>query len=208
MTYTTEQRTALKAEAKSLGINVVGKTIEKLAQLVEEKLVGNHVPAEEPQKQKVLTIDQLKAICKELKIPTSKTTPRADLVSQIAIKRGWQDEKLEVIEFLLGGGCITELPGFVAIAPRPNKRETSAGGKVTPEAPKKTPRKVSKGEKPTPKPSNGDTITIQEICEELGVEGRVARRKLRGSDIAKPCDSWTWTVGHADIQKVKDLLKK
>lgn len=172
-----------------------------------------------------LTIPQLKAICKELGIPTSKTTPRADLVFQIADKKGWANEKNEVIEFLLSGGCIETLPGFTAIAPKKNSRETSAGGKVEPEAPKKAPRKVKKESKeetgtiarvvgssrkvsPTAPKNLKDTVTIQAICEELGVEGRVARRKLRGSDIAKPGDSWTWEAGHADIQKVRELLKK
>lgn len=165
-----------------------------------------------------LTIPQLKAICKELGIPTSKTTPRADLVFQIADKKGWANEKNEVIEFLLSGGCIETLPGFTAIAPKKNSRETSAGGKVEPEAPKKAPRKVQKSDKaPTEaksprkakvKETKDDQVTIQAICEELGVEGRVARRKLRGSDITKPGDSWTWEAGHADIQKVRELLKK
>ena len=171
----------------------------------------DHVEAK-PQGKKPLDILQLKAICKELKIPTSKTTPRADLVHAIAQASGWADETPEVIEFLISGGQIETLPGFTGIAPKPNNRETSAGGKVQPhpEKPAKQPRKVGKGDKKpaTGKAPTGDTVTIQEICEELGVEGRIARRKLRGSDIAKPADSWTWEAGHADIAKVRTLLSK
>lgn len=170
-----------------------------------------------------LTLNQLKATAKGLEVTYAKTVTRVELIAAIAEKKGWADEKPEVIEFLLSGGCIETLPGFVAPAPKKsaNNRETSAGGKVQPEAPgaRKTPRKVIKSEaertkKPSKTPSEtkpaktGNQVTIQAICEELGVEGRVARRKLRGSDITKPGDSWTWEAGHADIQKVRELLKK
>lgn len=163
-----------------------------------------------------LDVKQLQAIAKELKVPGWSKAKRDELVMGIAAAKGWADEKIEVIEFLLQGGQIEELPGFVGIAPKKNNRETSAGGKVepTPEPAKKSPRKVSQKSEtrrangqPRKQPSTGDTVTIQEICEELGVEGRIARRKLRGSDIAKPGDSWTWSTGHADIEKVRALLK-
>jgi len=166
-----------------------------------------------------LNVKQLQQMAKELKVPGWHKMKREQLVAGIAAIKGWGDEKPEVIEFLLNGGCITELPGFTAIAPKKsvNNRETSAGGKVEPEAPKKAPRKVSKdkSEKPATKKrmvekarkSGDNVVSIQDICQELGVEGRVARRKLRGSDIAKPGDSWIWETGHADIAKVKALLK-
>lgn len=160
-----------------------------------------------------LNVKQLQQMAKELKVPGWHKMKREGLVFAIADKKGWANEKAEVIEFLLNGGCITELPGFTAVAPKKsaNNRETSAGGKVEPALVKKTPRKVSKSTEPKKpskaKPESGDSVTIQAICEELGVEGRVARRKLRGSDIVKPGDSWTWPTGHADIAKVKALLK-
>lgn len=212
-TFTAEQKAAIKDQAKALGINVVGKSIEKLQALILEK---------QPEAPEDSSLEHVRKLAKELKIPYTKTTPRADLVFAIADSKGWANEKAEVIEFLIAGGNIEELPGFVGIAPKPNSRETSAGGKVEPQEPKK-PRKLTKATdaaKPASKPAkatsgkpsrkaDNDLVTIQGICEELGVEGRVARRKLRGSDIVKPSEAgWVWEAGHADIAKVKELLKK
>ena len=234
---TTEQKAAMKIEAKDLGINVVGKSAAKILDLIDEKtgrtreltmkvLSGEEIteadeesllPAKDP-----ASLHQIRQIAKELKIPYTKTTPRADLVFAIADVKGWANEKAEVIEYLLVGGTIEEVPGFTGVAPKPNNRETSAGGKVEPQEPKK-PRKPTKSTdaaKPASKPARkmkekaktkpGDNVvSIQDICDELDVEGRVARRKLRGSDIVKPSESgWIWEAGHADIAKVKELLKK
>lgn len=231
-TFTAEQKTAIKKEAKDLGINVVAKTMGRILDLIDEKtgrsreltmkvINGEEIteqdentllPQEAPRN---LTLPQLKAICKTLNIPNSKTTPRADLMHAIAKAKGWEEEKPEVIEFLLLGGQISEVPGFTGIAPKPNSRETSAGGKVEPKPAKapRTPRKVSKtkeerGALRADLVQEGTLVTLQLICDEMGVEGRVARRKLRGSDIAKPGDSWTWYADHADIQLVRELLKK
>lgn len=232
---TNEQKAAMKIEAKDLGINVVGKSVAKILDLIDEKtgrtreltlkvLSGDVTPADEqsllPAKKDPASLHQIRQIAKELKIPYTKTTPRADLVFAIADVKGWANEKAEVIEYLLVGGTIEEVPGFTAIAPKPNSRETSAGGKVEPQEPKKPrkPTKATAAAKPASKPAKatsakpkatGDTVSIQDICDELNVEGRVARRKLRGSDIVKPSESgWIWEAGHADIAKVKELLKK
>lgn len=162
-TLTTEAKTWIKDKAKEHKINPVGKSIEKLLELVAEKL----------------------------------------------------QEKPEVVSYMAThGGKIEEVPGFTGVAPKKNNRETSAGGKVQPEEPKKTPRKLNrtpKPEKPAKEPKkqpNADVVTLSSILEELGVEGRIARRKLRTSDIQKPGSSWEWSKGHADIAKVKELLKK
>lgn len=215
-TFTAEQKAAIKEQAKALGINVVGKSIEKLQALILEKQPD--VPAKKDD------LDHVRKLATELKVKYTKSTPRADLVFAIADAKGWANEKAEVIEYLIAGGNIEELPGFTGIAPKPNSRETSAGGKVTPQEPKKPrkPTKATDAAKPASKPAkkasearttakiiSGGTVSIQELCEELGVEGRVARRKLRGSDIVKPSEAgWVWETGHADIAKVKGLLKK
>jgi hypothetical protein len=157
-TLTTEAKAWIKAEAKNLKINPVGKSMDSLLLLVA----------------------------------------------------GARDEATEVVLFLANGGKIEEVPGFKGIAPKKiNSKETSAGGKV--EA-KRTPRRISKKEsrEEAPKGSkkgSGDLTTLHDICEELGVEGRIARRKLRNSDISKPGASWEWKAGHKDIAKVKELLK-
>lgn len=211
-TFTAEQKTEIKNQAKALGINVVGKSIEKLVGLIEQAAVSN-APED-------ASMEHVRKLATELKIKYTKSTTREELVFAIADVKGWANEKAEVIEFLISGGNIEELPGFTGVAPKPNSRETSAGGKVEPQEPKKPrkPTKATDAAKPASKPAKatsakpkatGETVSIQDICEELGVEGRVARRKLRGSDIVKPSESgWNWEAGHADIAKVKELLKK
>lgn len=227
--FTPEFKAAVKKEAKDLQINVVGKSMEKLLDLIDAKtgrsreltlkvLSGEPITdtdvkellPEPPRK----VVDPVRELAKALGIPFSGKTERAQLVQEIAKQKGWENETTEVIEFLIGGGSISEVPGFTAIAPKPNNRETSAGGKVepVPEKPKKAPRKLSKPESAEAKPAKAakpdGSVTLAGLLEELGVEGRVARRKLRGSDIQKPGDSWSWEAGHADIQRVRDLLKK
>jgi hypothetical protein len=226
--FTPELKVAIKKEAKDLQINVVGKSMEKLLDLIDEKtgrtreltlkvLSGDPITDTDVQEllpQPKKPADNVRELAKVLGIPFSGKTERAQLVQEIAKQKGWENETPEVIEFLIGGGSISEVPGFTAIAPKPNNRETSAGGKVepVPEKAKKTPRKISKteGEPKAPKASakSDGSVTLAGLLEELGVEGRVARRKLRGSDIQKPGDSWSWEAGHADIQRVRDLLKK
>lgn len=207
MTLTTEQKAAIKAQAKALGINVVGKSLEKIQALIAEK-----TPSIDPKLAHVLDM------ANTLGIVIHPEATYDEVVFAIADLKGWANEPNEVIEFLINGGSIEEVPGFVGIAPKPNSRETSAGGKVEPAAPKKTPRKLGKASS-EPKPAktpgakksidpNATSITIQCICAELGVEDRIARRKLRTSDIPKPALGWYWEAGHADIQRVKDLLTK
>lgn len=224
-TFTAEQKAAIKEQAKALGINVVGKSIEKLQALILEKQPEAPEPAKKGVDPKLV---HLRNLAKELGIAFGKTTPYADLRFAVADLKGWANESTEVIEFLIAGGNIEELPGFTGIAPKPNSRETSAGGKVEPQEPKKprkptktkeetgtqarvvgTSRKVSEKAPKGIRKETGSTVSIQDICDELNVEGRVARRKLRGSDIVKPSESgWVWEAGHADIAKVKELLKK
>lgn len=157
-TLTTEAKAWIKAEAKNLKINPVGKSLETILGLVAEA----------------------------------------------------RKETTEVVLFLANGGKIEEVPGFKGIAPKKvNSKETSAGGKVET---KRTPRRISK--EPDHSKSNAiikkmmdsETVTLHDICEELGVEGRIARRKLRNSDITKPGSSWEWPANHKDIAKVKELL--
>lgn len=156
-TLTTEAKAWIKAEAKSLKINPVGKSLETILGLVAEA----------------------------------------------------RKETTEVVLFLANGGKIEEVPGFKGIAPKKvNSKETSAGGKVET---KRQPRRISKKESPeqeaSAKKRSTDHISLHDICEELGVEGRIARRKLRNSDITKPGSSWEWPANHKDITKVKELLK-
>lgn len=120
-----------------------------------------------------------------------------------------EDGSTEVTLWIAQGNCVTELPGFEGIRPLPNRREQSAGGKTVKKAPRRVARKEP-GEKAEPKKLKAGfpvVVKLSEVLEEMGVEGRIARRKLRGSDIQKPGSSWEWPMGHGDIQKVRDLLK-
>lgn len=145
------------------------------------------------------TAKELRTMAKELGIKRwHQLNKREELVAAIAEKNGWSNEKPEVIEFLVNGGKIERLPGFEGVKPKPVKEDREM---QTIEKPRRTPRKVAK------KPAEKTTVTLQSICEELGVEGRIARRKLRNSDIPKPGPQWEWSKGHEDIEKVKELLK-
>ncbi len=153
-TLTTATKTALRNQAKSLGLRTVALSYETLIENIAEK--------------------------------TGETT--------------------EVVLFLANGGAIKEVPGFQAVAPKKvNRTETSAGGKVEP---KRQPRRIKRTENDAPKKAavKEGVVTLQNICDELNVEGRIARRKLRNSDITKPGASWEWEAGHADIDAVKVLL--
>ena len=139
---------------------------------------------------------------KALSIPTVAVS-YDKLVERISAQTG---DSVEVVLFLANGGSIKEVPGFKGVAPRKvNTTETSAGGKV---AAKREPRRIKRTEPTeTPKKVNKDgIITLQNICDELGVEGRIARRKLRSSTITKPGTSWEWAADHADIALVKELI--
>ncbi len=125
-------------------------------------------------------------------------------------------------EFIARGGKITELPSPIFPAPKPTRESSAMKKNPVPE--KKAPRRVSKptlpeqGEtkekrKPIKKaestraPGSGSLVTLASLVEASNVEARIARRRLRNSDIEKPGAQWEWEAGHPDIAKVKELLK-
>lgn len=148
----------------------------------------------------------IKKEAKDLKInPVGKSMEA--ILALIAERTG---RTTEMTLFLANGGTVKELPGFEGIKPMPNRKETSAGGKTTE---RRKPTKSTGATKTEPSPkkaakNTGDVVSLASILEELGVEGRIARRKLRGSDIEKPGSAWEWPAGHDDIAKVRELLKK
>ena len=152
---------------------------------------------------KNLNAAQVKQIAKELKVKNWWNKRRDDLVIEIAEAKGWSHEKPEVIEYLLAGGEIKALP--YGPENKPEIRHQESAGK--PSRRKPTKRKTPKKEK-APKATKEDVVSLKDICTELGIEGRIARRKLRTSDIQKPGKQWEWTPGHEDIQKIKNLLTK
>lgn len=153
---------------------------------------------------KRLNAAEVKKVAKELKVKDWWNKKRDVLVAEISELKGWSHEKPEVIEYFLAGGKITKCEPAAAPATKVTK-ETQAMVKPTRRKPTKKSTKV-KGESKPRTPVEG-MVTLAAICEELGVESRIARRKLRGSDIEKPAGSWAWEEGSKEIQKVKDLLK-
>lgn len=157
---------------------------------------------------KQLNAAEVKQVAKELKIKDWWNKKRDVLVAEIAEVKGWSSEKTEIIEFLLAGGEITKCPAPEFPAPRPNREDQAM---LTPEKrkPRKRPTKKSETlEKKSKKTESTEgRVTLSQICEELGVEGRIARRKLRGSKIEKPGSTWAWPEGDESIEEVKDLLK-
>lgn len=64
---------------------------------------------------------------------------------------------------------------------------------------KKTVAKPAKAEK--------EMVTLADICKELKIEPRAARKKLRGNEaINVDGQRWSWPAGSAEIAKVKKAL--
>lgn len=155
---------------------------------------------------KNLNAAEVKQIAKELKVKDWWNKKRADLVAEIAEIKGWSHEAPEIIEFLLAGGEIKQCPASEFPLPKPEK-ETSAMV-ATEKKPRRRPAKKVKAttEKKSRQPQEG-MVSLSDICTELGVEGRIARRKLRTAKFEKPGATWAWAEGSKEIEEVKDLLK-
>jgi len=152
-----------------------------------------------------LNAAQVKQIAKELKVKNWWNKKRADLITEIADLKGWTGETPETVEYLLGGGEIKQLPYGPEV--KPEIRHQESAGQARKKPTKVTKKTADKAEKKTAKKvTDENTVTLAGICLELGVEGRIARRKLRTSDITKPGKQWEWELGNADIDKVKTLL--
>ena len=68
------------------------------------------------------------------------------------------------------------------------------------------PNRVKKVRKPgVPAPSRDGLVTLAEICEELRIEPRDARKTLRNK-VEKPDAGWAWSA--AEAANVKAILKK
>lgn len=79
------------------------------------------------------------------------------------------------------------------------KHDTSGGDE-------EKPNRVRKVRKPgVPPPSREGLVTLAEICEELKIEPRDARKTLRNK-VEKPDAGWAWPADEA--AKVKAILKK
>lgn len=157
-----------------------------------------------------LNAAQVKQIAKELKVKNWWTKKRADLVTEIAEIKGWSNETPEIIEFLLAGGEIQKCPASEFPLPKPEKETSAMIAQDKPEKkkPRKRPAKKTAEKKTAKKkqPQEG-MVTLPDLCKELGVEGRIARRKLRTAKFEKPGSTWAWEEGAKEIDEVKELLK-
>ena len=158
---------------------------------------------------KNLNAAEVKQVAKELKIKNWWNKKRADLVTEIAEVKGWSHETPEIIEFLLAGGEIKQCPASEFPLPKPEKETSAMVAQDKPEKKKPRRRPAKKAKATTEKsrqPQEGMT-TLADICKELGVEGRIARRKLRTAKFEQPGATWAWEEGSKEIDEVKELLK-
>lgn len=157
-----------------------------------------------------LNATEIKQIAKTLKIKNWWNKKRADLVIEIAVIKGWTDAEPATLEFLIAGGVITQCEAAAIPAPKHTKEdqafavtEKPAPKRRKPSTKKKTDKKPTEAKIVTPQ---GDGINLANLCKELSVEPRIARRKLRNAKFVKPATGWFFLT--ADIQAVKDLLTK
>ena len=161
----------------------------------------------DPRRVKPLTMDELRKYARSLKVPKVHTFKRPALIKKLCSLLGIDSDKEppEVVEYLIAGGRIKLCPAQQAPAPKPTKTSQALLKPV------KKKRKRTRVRKPrgvsTPRQVPENAVSLSQILEELGVSSRIARRKLRGSDIKKPGPVWVWEKGHKDIAKVKRLLK-
>ena len=130
---------------------------------------------------------------------------------------GWYETEDGELRFRLQGdveGLIDELEEFDTdwMPPQPHLNDLlrASGAEVvrhdttTPDADR--PNRVKKVRKPGAAPISRDgLITLAEICEELNIEPRDARKTLRNK-VEKPDAGWAWEA--AEAAKVKAILKK
>src|SRR3990167_2898058 len=104
-------------------------------------------------------------------------------------------------ELLRVRGAITQLqPGDTTMA----NETASTPGNSTPKTNKKTPTKKTPTKK---KPPTGENlVSLSDVCKELKLQPRAARRILRDSKL-KHNGRWAWEKNSSDLTKVKSTLK-
>lgn len=152
-----------------------------------------------------LTLKELQTRGKALKITgwhkMNKDQLHAAMIESLKI----QGESPDIQDFYLRGKQPTICPPAGDGRRVPTKQDQAMKPRRKPAKKVKAPKKP-KGET-TPRQAPEGMITLAQICEEMGVEGRIARRKLRTSEIKKPGSTWAWDKGHKDVKAVRELLK-
>lgn len=161
-----------------------------------------------------LTLKQLQTLGKEKKIKGWHKMKSAELHEALVTSLGIEKEKKEVQDFIIQGGQIQEVKSGPFPAPKPQKQDSALvkrdrEGNVKTKKPRKS-SKFAEGEngewKAKPRTQKFESVTLQDICEEIGVVERVARRRLRNSDFKKMGTQWQWKPEDPVIQEVKDFL--
>ena len=64
---------------------------------------------------------------------------------------------------------------------------------------------VKKADKPAP----ANVVTLKQLCAELKIEPRLARRRLRNAklDSHGARDRWSWAAGSKQLDQIRDLIK-
>lgn len=151
-----------------------------------------------------MNLKQLQEAAKKNKVKNWWKMKKDDLRLSVVETMGIGHMEERFWDFLIQGGSIEECK------PQPNPR-------IPPPTPKSAhkvkPRKgrVKRKKKVEPKTRklrerrNTDNITLSQLCDELGVPGRIARRRLReGCD--KPGPQWEWPKDFKDISIVKGII--
>lgn len=118
-----------------------------------------------------------------------------------------QEIRDQTKEFEDNGGEIQQMK------PQKNKPRIPHTEKSAENNPKKA-RKIKKksdkkgSDKKAPKKApETDTVSLQDILDQVGIAGPKARKLLRGSGLEKPGKQWVWEKGDKGITKVTDFLK-
>lgn len=154
-----------------------------------------------------LTAAEIKEIAKTLQVKNWWTKKKADLVTEIVALKGWEKETPEVIDYLLKGGEIKNLPESPLPAPKHNREDQAY--QVTEKPAKKTRRKPTKKAKTEKAPKKDKStlpegwVTLAALCTELDVEPRIARRRLRKAELVKDEKyGWAWELPATEVKNI------
>lgn len=83
----------------------------------------------------------------------------------------------------------------------PTTKKVKPGTKAPAVAETKKPEKKAKVEK------EDNTTSLKELCEELGIDPRSARVKLRKEYQREEGGRWAWPTGSKELAKVRKILE-
>ncbi len=118
------------------------------------------------------------------------------------VKKTSSDESIDLVKRLAA------VKASITKAPSHEGTDMSVATATTakPAAKKPVVKKATEA-KPAKKSADKEMVTLADLCKELKMEPRTARKKLRGAEnINVEGQRWSWPVGSAELTKVKKLL--